>query len=290
VRPLSSGRDGVAATAPSPASFAVSLFFGLAFGGVGAGVAVVVGRAAVEPAPALLPLTLLTFVALLFGSIGVLVLIGVVFRSSMRSEWDPSPTLAKEWERGRIVCSTKTAVWLWWGIFAGVGLSLAPSFGVVFLEIAGGDLGRAWWLATGAFVIVPLVLASAATLRFRRQGEGLCHLPRGAGRIGGELHVLVVAPTRIEPSGDYRAVLTCRTTALDGERAGSKQTVWQDERAAPRHGVRSTSGIPFRFAIPRSLPPADAAGAHALTRWDLVVTAPTARGEYRASFQLPVLD
>lgn len=276
--------------APHHAPLVVSLFFGTIFTCLGIvmayrGFLLILQREA-DPAG----ISLLSFAALLFGSIGILILYGVVFRSRYKDARESFSTLREQWEKGKIICSTRVVTIALALLFVISLLSLSASYYVLYQDFLEEKYSNFWWLLS----LVPLsyltFLLLRSWLRYSKYGESICELPQGPGAIGGEINLIIRAPSRFITTGDFTGILMCKTAVVpDQGRTRCKDAVlWQEEKTISGHGVSASCGINFRFSLPADMPAADQAGAHARIKWIFTVTAATEGIDYKAQFQVPV--
>lgn len=155
-------------------------------------------------------------------------------------------------------------------------------------------------------VLVPVVFAVIGlyallkavrdTLRVRKFGRTT--LEAGPARLGGRFEGLLRSSRDLAPFGDYVVKLRCiRTYRVGGPAASAgagqhstykEEIKYEEKLVVPRGTVRSSTGIPFAFAIPDDAPPSNGPPIyerqHGNVRWILTVTAPMPGVDYYAVF------
>ena len=294
-----SNRDGVGEKVEQEkvehVSYAVSLFFGAVFSAIAAILCFKVYQQIFDPDADLFAVSLLTLAALLFSFIGILILFGVVFWSKYKNAKETYTSLQVQWDNGRIICSNKVFFQFYFGLLVLLVLILTPSYYMLYMDFAAERYTRSWWLIS----IIPFVYLSFKTvrsyMRYKKYGDSICELTKGPGQIGEEISLRIIATSRVNTSGDFKGMLSCKQLTKTGTSISKtkkstyrEDILWQEEQTVPHQTSRAVFGINFTFKIPDNLPPADLAGAHAKVKWIFNISAATEGIDYYAQFQLPV--
>ncbi|HMO17670.1 MAG TPA: hypothetical protein PKA63_05820 [Oligoflexia bacterium] len=277
-----------------PASFFTSIFFGLVFTALGVLMGYLVYAKLDESPPTFIGLTVISFVMIIFGGIGLMILWGVFTWKSSSKKFSLVTSLQKEWESGVILSSSKPKFIAFGLLSLIMFLSLLPSLYVVLREIMRGaeDIETISWLFVVILPIIPLVFSLRSAVQLYRYGESKCKLQRGPGVVGSNLRVVVSTSKKIEATGNFKGTLSCTTVHLEDKENHNQVSVknlFEITQEVPYQSSNSVMGVNFDFTIPGDLPPSDVAGAHARTKWTLRVEAPTRSANFKTSFLVPVI-
>lgn len=244
------------------------LGFGVVFAGVGTGV-LLLGRAAGRHLRAL---------------------------QAAREQAPDAPWLWRpDWAAGRVADSNRG------GMIAAIAFALfwnAVSWPVT-VALLPELLARREWMVL-VLLIFPLVgiglaaWALHAALRYRKYGTSILELDTLPAPIGGRLAATLRAPVDSDPTGGFRAVLSClrvRVTGSGDDRRTSETILWQEEqtiRSVERRIDWAGASLPIAFAIPRDALPSDDSDSSNRVVWRVAVSAEVPGVDYGSTFEVPV--
>jgi hypothetical protein len=206
-------------------------------------------------------------------------------------ESDEDPWLKRaDWATGRIVTSSRKAVWLlwvlvifWFVVSAVISLVVAAPQTVRYGLIA---LILATWLAVFLFA----VRTSSAWRRFGRSIFKIDALPAA---LGGTLQGQILLAGKSRPAHGWHVALTCirrSTTGPSNNLRTTEKILWRDEkwlRADLPQSDAKVTAIPVFFQLPADKPestPAMGDGTH----WRLEGWAQLPGPDFAAAFEVPV--
>jgi hypothetical protein len=208
---------------------------------------------------------------------------------------DEKPWLKrKEWAAGRIVSSSRKAVWLLW-IFVGFwcAASAAISLVVVPQQLHQGNRAALIALVFPVIGLVMILFALNTTRAWRKFGRSIFEMAAVPAASGGTLQGQVQVQTRLQPEHGLHLRLSCvrrTTTGASNNRQTSEKILWQDEKwlraDLPQTGLNAT-GIPVFFKLPDNLPESAVSPGDGI-HWKLEASAKLRGPDFHAAFDVPV--
>jgi hypothetical protein len=208
---------------------------------------------------------------------------------------DQKPWLKrKDWANGRIVSSSRKAVWLLW-IFVGFwcAASAAISLVVVPWQLHQGNHAALIVLILPVIGLAMIFFALNTTRAWRKFGRSIFEMAAVPAVSGGTLQGLIQVKTRLQPEHGLHLRLSCVrrvTTGASNNRQTSEKILWQGEkwlRADLPQTDRNATGIPVFFKLPDNFPESAVAtgdGVH----WKLEASAKLRGPDFHAVFEIPV--
>ncbi len=206
-------------------------------------------------------------------------------------ESDEDPWLKRtDWAAGRIVTSSRKAVWLlwvvvifWFVVSAGISLAVAAPQAIRYGLIA---LILVVWLAVFLFAI-------RTTVAWRRFGRSIFKMDALPAALGGTLQGQILLAGRSRPAHGWHVALTCIRRSTSGPTNNLRtmeKILWRDEkwlRADLPQSDGKTTAIPVFFQLPADKPestPAMGDGTH----WRLEGWARLPGPDFAAAFEVPI--
>jgi hypothetical protein len=243
--------------------------------------------------------------ALVFGGVGFGLMLGGVaarrqerVRAALAAAHPDSPWMWKaDWAAGRIVASTKTAMWATLAFAVFWNLVSAP----LWFFLPGEIVQKRNFLAL-VFMLFPalgLVLVACAAycvLRWWKYGESVFQMAEVPGHIGGQLAGVVRTSAKVRPEAGFHLSLRCvrRITTGSGKgRSTTEKVLWEDQQTVMHELLEDepdVSAIPVVFPVPGDCQPSDDSDPNDQIVWRLKASAKVPGIDYSATFEVPVFE
>lgn len=241
--------------------------------------------------------------AVVFGGVGFGLLTFAVVtwrqqraRAALAAAHPDKPWMWKaDWAAGRIVFSTKTAMWTTLALALFWNLVSAPVWFILPGEILGKH--NLWALLFMLFPAIGLFLAGGAVfcvLRWKKYGQSEFQMADVPGRIGGQLAGVVRTSAKVRPEDGFHLALRCvrRITTGSGKQRTTTERVLREDQQTVMHELLEdepdVSAIPVIFQVPAGCEPTDESNPNNQIVWRLTASAKVPGIDYSASFEVPV--
>ncbi|MCB0329756.1 MAG: hypothetical protein KDD70_08830 [Bdellovibrionales bacterium] len=197
----------------------------------------------------------------------------------------------RAWVSGKIRSGGRGLMIVLWIAAIAWELTFGASF-VNSLTNSEAQLGQR--IALGVFSVLGLGIvffALRVTFQRYRFGESWCHIRGKAGLLGEVMSGDIRTSKEIRPTGDYTFVLECLeiySTGSGKNRKTKTKVHWQAKEVVPSAGTSSRAGIPFSFALPKTIPESGDLLSTGSINWQLRVSAPVDGVDYSSTFIVPV--
>ncbi len=210
-----------------------------------------------------------------------------------KPEYTKSPWLLNDkWQTAIIRSSSKTTMWVAWGIAAFWNLISAVLPFVVYEEVVKkGNYPALLGLLFPLVGIWLLTWAIRRTLEWRRFGAAPVTLDPFPGSVGGHVGGTIDLNLPFDAATQFQLTLTNLHSYVSGtgkNRSRKEKAKWQD--AVVAHAELSATGtrLVFRFDVPEGLDPSDAAMDDSYYLWRLSLTADLPGTDLNRDYEIPV--
>ena len=209
-------------------------------------------------------------------------------------ENDEDPWLKRpDWAAGKIMTSSRKAVWLlwvlvifWFVVSAGIALVVPVPQGIEAIRYGLIALILITWLAVFLFAV-------KTTLAWRRFGQSAFKMASVPAALGGTLQGQILLHGASRPAHGWHVSLTCIRRSTSGPTNNLRTTekiLWRDEkwlRADLPQSTANSTVIPVFFQLPNDKPEATPELGDG-THWRLEGWAQLPGPDFAAAFEVPV--
>jgi len=233
------------------------------------------------------PMMLLGLIPLIFVAVGAGGIAWTIKSSSFikPAEGVPPWQARPDWAAGRIVSSTKAAMWVTW-VFALIWNAI--SWPVLFPFFNAAKKEPLMYLVF-LFPLAGLFLISLAvrqTQLWRRFGESIFEMTSLPGAIGGALTGTIRLTQYVSADDGFMLRLRCvRLDNSGGSDSRSGSVLWEDERFI---SIGASDAVPVGFYIPPDCQETGDLGTAGRILWRLDTDASLGGAKYSAQFEVPV--
>lgn len=197
----------------------------------------------------------------------------------------------KAWSSGQIKSEGRMFMIILWLL----AITWNLCFGSAFINsFSNPEIKTGGLIALGIFSaigIVPIVFAIRESIRHFRYGMSLCLIDEKAGVLGKTMTGKIITKSDVSATGDFTIEIQCLETYESGtskNKTSSTRSRWQTKCTVPSPGLRSSSGIPFTFSLPKTAPETAYQLETGKISWQVMIKAPTQGVDYTATFVVPV--
>ncbi|NOX70350.1 MAG: DUF3592 domain-containing protein [Gammaproteobacteria bacterium] len=233
-----------------------------------------------------------------FGGVGLGLIIRVLRArkpaDTTDSIYQAQPWLLNDnWKTSAIRSSSKSSMYLTWGIAAFWNLISAPLPFVTYREIVEKDNYAALFALLFPLVGIGMIVwAARRTLEWRRFGAAPVVLDPFPGAIGGNVGGVIDINLPYVPGTVFRLTLTSiySYSSGSGDNRSRRETAkWQNSQVAQAESAENGTRLVFRFDVPGDLAESDAKrSGNNYNLWRLNVQADLAGVDFDRDYEIPV--